>query len=62
MVVRGELDGKQFMGLSGSPQFKFNEAVSFAIECETLEEINHYWNNLISNGGAESQCRWCKDL
>lgn len=61
MVVRWELNGKQFMGLNGGPQFKFNEAVSFAIECETQEEIDHYWNNLISNGGAESQCGWCKD-
>ena len=61
MVVRWELDGKQFMGLNGGPQFKFNEAVSFAIECETQEEIDHYWNNLTSNGGAESQCGWCKD-
>ena len=61
MVVRWELNGKQFMGLNGGPQFKFNEAVSFATECETQEEIDHYWNNLISNGGAESQCGRCKD-
>jgi predicted 3-demethylubiquinone-9 3-methyltransferase (glyoxalase superfamily) len=49
------------MGLNGGPQFKFNEAVSFVIECETQVEIDHYWNNLISNGGLESQCGWCKD-
>jgi predicted 3-demethylubiquinone-9 3-methyltransferase (glyoxalase superfamily) len=61
MVVRWELNGKPFMGLNGGPQFKFNEAVSFVIECDTQEEIDHYWNNLISNGGAESQCGWCKD-
>jgi predicted 3-demethylubiquinone-9 3-methyltransferase (glyoxalase superfamily) len=61
MVVRWELNGNQFMGLNGGPQFKFNEAVSFVIECENQEEIDHYWNNLISNGGAESQCGWCKD-
>ena len=61
MVVRWELNDNQFMGLNGGPQFKFNEAVSFAIECDTQEEIDHYWNNLISNGGAESQCGWCKD-
>lgn len=61
MVVRWELNGIQFMGLNGGPQFKFNEAVSFVIECETQEEIDHYWNNLIANGGAESQCGWCKD-
>ena len=61
MVVRWELNGQQFMGLNGGPQFKFNEAVSFTIECESQEEIDHYWNNLISNGGSESQCGWCKD-
>ncbi len=61
MVVKWELNGNPFMGLNGGPQFKFNEAVSFAIECDTQEEIDHYWNNLISNGGAESQCGWCKD-
>jgi predicted 3-demethylubiquinone-9 3-methyltransferase (glyoxalase superfamily) len=61
MVVRWQSDGIEFMGLNGGPQFKFNEAVSFVIECETQEEIDHYWNNLIANGGAESQCGWCKD-
>jgi predicted 3-demethylubiquinone-9 3-methyltransferase (glyoxalase superfamily) len=61
MVVRWELNGNQFMGLNGGPQFKFNEAVSFTIECESQEEIDHYWDNLISNGGVESQCGWCKD-
>jgi predicted 3-demethylubiquinone-9 3-methyltransferase (glyoxalase superfamily) len=61
MLVRWELNGNQFMGLNGGPQFKFNEAVSFAIACETQVEIDHYWGNLISNGGAESQCGWCKD-
>jgi predicted 3-demethylubiquinone-9 3-methyltransferase (glyoxalase superfamily) len=61
MVVRWELNGNQFMGLNGGSNFKFNEAVSFVIECDTQEEIDYYWNNLISNGGTESQCGWCKD-
>jgi predicted 3-demethylubiquinone-9 3-methyltransferase (glyoxalase superfamily) len=61
MVVRWEVNGNQFMGLNGGLQFKFNEAISFVIECDTQEEIDHYWNNLISNGGVESQCGWCKD-
>lgn len=61
MVVRWELGGKQFMGLNGGTNFRFNEAVSFVIECDTQEEIDHYWHNLIANGGAESQCGWCKD-
>lgn len=61
MVVRWELNGKQFMGLNGGPQFKTNEAISFVIECETQAEIDHYWNSLIADGGEESQCGWCKD-
>ena len=61
MVVKWELNGNQFMGLNGGPHFKFNEAISFVIECENQQEIDHYWNNLILNGGAESQCGWCKD-
>ncbi len=61
MVVKWELNGRQFMGLNGGPHFKFNEAVSFVIECETQEEIDHYWYKLIADGGAESQCGWCKD-
>ena len=61
MVVKWELNGKQFMGLNGGPQFKTNEAISFVIECETQKEIDHYWNSLIAVGGEESQCGWCKD-
>jgi predicted 3-demethylubiquinone-9 3-methyltransferase (glyoxalase superfamily) len=61
MVVKWELNGKQFMGLNGGPQFKTNEAISFVIECETQTEIDHYWNSLIADGGEESQCGWCKD-
>lgn len=60
-VVKWELNGKEFMGLNGGPQFKANEAISFVIECETQEEIDYYWNHLIADGGAESQCGWCKD-
>ena len=60
MVVRFELNGAQFMGLNGGPHFKFNEAVSFVVECETQEEIDHYWNKL-TEGGSESQCGWLKD-
>jgi predicted 3-demethylubiquinone-9 3-methyltransferase (glyoxalase superfamily) len=61
MVVRWELDGSQFMGLNGGPNFKFNEAVSFVVECATQAEIDHYWHKLIANGGQEGQCGWCKD-
>lgn len=61
MVVKWEINGKQFMGLNGGPQFQTNEAISFVIECETQKEIDHYWNGLIADGGEEGQCGWCKD-
>src|SRR3972149_1435547 len=60
MVVNFELDGKKFMGLNGGPQFKFNEAVSFVVECETQKEIDNYWEKL-TEGGEESMCGWLKD-
>ena len=60
MVVNFELNGKKFMGLNGGPMFKFNEAVSFVVDCETQEEIDYYWAQLV-DGGSESQCGWLKD-
>lgn len=61
MVVQCELNGYRFMGLNGGPQFKHSEATSFVIECKDQQEIDHYWNNLIADGGQESMCGWCKD-
>jgi predicted 3-demethylubiquinone-9 3-methyltransferase (glyoxalase superfamily) len=61
MVVTFELNGKKFMGLNAGPQFKFNEAVSFVVDCETQEEIDYYWEKLTANGGSEGQCGWLKD-
>jgi predicted 3-demethylubiquinone-9 3-methyltransferase (glyoxalase superfamily) len=62
MVVAFELDGQAFTALNGGPQFKFNEAVSFQVNCDTQEEVGHYWNKL-SDGGDEQaqQCGWLKD-
>ncbi|MFA6541425.1 MAG: VOC family protein [Bacteroidota bacterium] len=60
MVVNFELNGKKFMGLNGGPDFKFTEAVSFVVDCETQEEIDYYWNAL-AKGGKESMCGWLKD-
>ena len=60
MVVNFELNGMRFMGLNGGPRFKFNEAVSFVIECDDQAEIDHYWNRL-SDGGNESMCGWVQD-
>lgn len=61
MTASFEIEGQQFMGLNGGPMFKFNEAVSFFIACETQDEVNYYWNALIADGGAESKCAWLKD-
>ena len=61
MVVIFELNGKKFMGLNAGPQFKFSEAVSFVVDCDTQEEIDHYWNSLIAGGGSEGNCGWLKD-
>lgn len=61
MVVTFELNNKKFMGLNGGPNFKFNEATSFVIDCETQEEIDHYWNKLTADGGTEGNCGWLKD-
>ncbi len=61
MVVIFELNGKKFMALNGGPQFTFNEAVSFVVECETQEEIDNHWNSLTADGGSEGNCGWLKD-
>lgn len=62
MTVLFELDGTPFTGLNGGPHFKFNEAVSFEIECETQEEVDHYWEKLSEGGDPEAQqCGWLKD-
>ena len=62
MTVAFELDGQRFTALNGGPHFKFNEAVSFQVNCETQKEVDYYWENL-SRGGDEKaqQCGWVKD-
>lgn len=60
MVVVFKLDGHKFMALNGGPQFKFNEAVSMVVNCDTQEEIDYFWNKL-TQGGEESMCGWLKD-
>jgi predicted 3-demethylubiquinone-9 3-methyltransferase (glyoxalase superfamily) len=60
MLVAFELDGQSFTGLNGGPHFKFNEAVSFQIECETQEEVDYYWEKLSAVPEAE-MCGWVKD-
>lgn len=60
MTVDFELDGLPYLALNGGPQFTFNEAVSFTIECAGQEEVDHYWTKL-SEGGEEGPCGWLKD-
>ncbi|MDC8756414.1 VOC family protein [Janthinobacterium fluminis] len=62
MVVAFELDGQGFTALNGGPVFKFNEAVSFQINCASQEEVDHYWTRLSEGGDANAQqCGWLKD-
>lgn len=62
MTVTFELNGHRFMGLNGGPHFKFNEAVSLEISCDTQEEIDYYWNKLSAGGDPKAQqCGWLKD-
>lgn len=60
-VVAIELMGQEFVLMSAGPQFKFNEAISFVVNCETQEEVDYYWEKLIADGGQESLCGWLKD-
>ena len=60
MVVTFRLDGQEFAGLNGGPEFKFSEAISFSIDCGDQEEVDYYWNKL-SEGGEEGPCGWLKD-
>jgi predicted 3-demethylubiquinone-9 3-methyltransferase (glyoxalase superfamily) len=61
MTVSFELDGQEFVALNGGPKFKFTEAVSFVVNCETQEEIDYYWERLTADGGEEVQCGWLAD-
>ena len=71
MTVSFELDGQEFVALNGGPRFKFTEAVSFVVNCETQKEIDYYWEKLTAGGGEEvhsagsrinmvSPGRWCR--
>ncbi|MEO6668962.1 MAG: VOC family protein [Ferruginibacter sp.] len=61
MVVTFELNGFKIMGLNGGPQFKFNEAASLVVNCDSQDQIDYYWDKLIAGGGEESMCGWLKD-
>jgi|SRR5215208_4448767 len=62
MTVEFELDGQKFTALNGGPHFKFNEAVSLEVDCDTQEEIDYYWEKLSAGGDPKAQqCGWLKD-
>lgn len=60
MTASFQLNGQEFIALNGGPHFKFNEAVSFVVNCDSQEEIDYYWNRL-TEGGVEVECGWLKD-
>jgi len=61
LTIEFEIAGQKFVALNGGPQFKFNESVSFVVNCETQDEVDYFWAKLTSDGGEESACGWLKD-
>lgn len=61
MTMSFQLEGQNFTAINGGPIFKFTEAISFVVNCDSQEEVDNYWNKLTANGGQESQCGWLKD-
>ncbi len=61
MAVSFALNGQSFTALNGGPKFKFDEAVSFQIMCDSQDEVDYYWNALTKDGGREGPCGWLKD-
>jgi predicted 3-demethylubiquinone-9 3-methyltransferase (glyoxalase superfamily) len=61
MSVEYELEGQRFLALNGGPMYRFNEAVSFLVSCETQEEIDALWSKLTADGGEPGRCGWLKD-
>src|SRR5258705_9298491 len=61
LTIEFEIEGQKFVALNGGPQFKFNESVSFVINCKTQEEVDYFWEKLTADGGEESACGWLKD-
>ena len=61
MTVNFQLDGQEFIALNGGPMYKFTEAISLLVDCETQEEVDRLWNKLTADGGEQSMCGWLKD-
>ena len=61
MTMEFQLEGQDFTAINAGPHFKFTEAISFVVDCETQEEVDYFWGKLTADGGQESQCAWLKD-
>lgn len=61
MSVNFEIEGQEIIGFNAGPEFKFNESISFFVDCKDQAEVDELWNKLTANGGEESQCGWLKD-
>src|SRR5438874_12066992 len=61
LTVEFEIEGQKFTALNGGPAFKFNESISFVVNCETQEEVDYFWEKLTADRGEESTCGWLKD-
>ena len=61
MTISFTLGGQEFVALNGGPNFKFNEAVSFVVNCDTQDEVDHYWEKLVAGGGRHIECGWLRD-
>ena len=61
LTIEFEIEGQKFTALNGGPQVKFNESISFVVNCETQDEVDYFWKKLTADGGQESACGWLKD-
>jgi predicted 3-demethylubiquinone-9 3-methyltransferase (glyoxalase superfamily) len=61
LTIEFEIGGQKFTALNGGPEFKFNESISFVVNCDTQNEVDYFWEKLTADGGQESQCGWLKD-
>jgi len=61
LTIEFEIEGQKFTALNGGPQFKFNESISFVVNCETQDEVDYFWEKLTADGGQESAYGWLKD-
>ena len=61
LTIEFEIEGQKFTALNGGPEFKFNESISFVVNCDSQREVDYFWKELAADGGEESHCGWLKD-